>query len=210
MSTEPTNADLLAELAPKGALEQTFATEITGAASRLRRCGRVEEYFTTLAVLDSMIDDKTERQQKSVDRARGQSHLILRRSLAELRTLQTERQIRVQLFPDGVPGEPLGVMNFLKAVQTTTGPAAPMKTEDLKAMAKADAEAMLAKESAPGSFCKTAETPATAGTSFCKPAGCSPAVSTKVPRNVPCPCGSGAKYKKCCGGPNPPDLNIAA
>jgi SEC-C motif-containing protein len=26
-----------------------------------------------------------------------------------------------------------------------------------------------------------------------------PAVSTKVGRNEPCPCGSGRKYKKCCG-----------
>lgn len=26
-----------------------------------------------------------------------------------------------------------------------------------------------------------------------------PAVSTKVGRNEPCPCGSGLKYKKCCG-----------
>ncbi|MFT9447432.1 SEC-C metal-binding domain-containing protein [Gluconobacter japonicus] len=26
-----------------------------------------------------------------------------------------------------------------------------------------------------------------------------PAMSTKVGRNEPCPCGSGKKYKKCCG-----------
>ena len=26
-----------------------------------------------------------------------------------------------------------------------------------------------------------------------------PAVSTKVGRNDPCPCGSGKKHKKCCG-----------
>jgi len=26
-----------------------------------------------------------------------------------------------------------------------------------------------------------------------------PLVSTKVGRNDPCPCGSGKKYKKCCG-----------
>ena len=26
-----------------------------------------------------------------------------------------------------------------------------------------------------------------------------PAVSKKVGRNDPCPCGSGKKYKKCCG-----------
>ncbi|MDQ6843211.1 MAG: SEC-C metal-binding domain-containing protein, partial [Bacteroidota bacterium] len=25
-----------------------------------------------------------------------------------------------------------------------------------------------------------------------------PAVSTKIGRNYPCPCGSGKKYKKCC------------
>ena len=27
-----------------------------------------------------------------------------------------------------------------------------------------------------------------------------PAASPKVGRNDPCPCGSGKKYKKCCGG----------
>ncbi len=26
-----------------------------------------------------------------------------------------------------------------------------------------------------------------------------PAISTKISRNAPCPCGSGLKYKKCCG-----------
>jgi uncharacterized protein YecA (UPF0149 family) len=26
-----------------------------------------------------------------------------------------------------------------------------------------------------------------------------PAKSEKIGRNVPCPCGSGKKYKKCCG-----------
>ncbi|MGA1824895.1 MAG: PBPRA1643 family SWIM/SEC-C metal-binding motif protein [bacterium] len=28
-----------------------------------------------------------------------------------------------------------------------------------------------------------------------------PSVSTKVGRNEPCPCGSGKKFKKCCGAP---------
>lgn len=31
-----------------------------------------------------------------------------------------------------------------------------------------------------------------------------PATSTKVGRNEPCPCGSGRKYKKCCGGASAP------
>ena len=30
--------------------------------------------------------------------------------------------------------------------------------------------------------------------------GSEPAVSEKIGRNEPCPCGSGKKYKKCCGG----------
>lgn len=33
----------------------------------------------------------------------------------------------------------------------------------------------------------------------------SPPVAVKrVGRNEPCPCGSGKKHKKCCGGPTPP------
>ncbi len=31
-------------------------------------------------------------------------------------------------------------------------------------------------------------------------AGREPVESTKIGRNEPCPCGSGKKYKKCCGG----------
>jgi preprotein translocase subunit SecA len=30
-----------------------------------------------------------------------------------------------------------------------------------------------------------------------------PIKSTKVPRNAPCPCGSGKKYKQCCGKSGP-------
>lgn len=32
-----------------------------------------------------------------------------------------------------------------------------------------------------------------------KMVGAKPIVSTKIGRNDPCPCGSGSKYKKCCG-----------
>jgi len=37
-----------------------------------------------------------------------------------------------------------------------------------------------------------------------------PAVSPQVPRNALCPCGSGKKYKRCCGASVPPLLNAAA
>ncbi len=86
---------LMDELTPEGIVEETFATEIMGATWRLRRCRLVEEAFSGIDDLDfdPMMDEGTEKQQKSVDRARAQSHLILRRSLAELRNLQKGRTI---------------------------------------------------------------------------------------------------------------------
>jgi len=36
------------------------------------------------------------------------------------------------------------------------------------------------------------------------------AVSTKVPRNAACPCGSGVKFKRCCGNPAAPAANSSA
>ena len=90
---------LMDELTPENSVEQTFATEIMGATWRLRRCRLVEEAFGLIEDLDvdPMIDERTEKQQKSVDRARAQSHLILRRSLDELRKLQKGRSIQEQL-----------------------------------------------------------------------------------------------------------------
>jgi uncharacterized protein len=34
-----------------------------------------------------------------------------------------------------------------------------------------------------------------------------PVRSTKTGRNEPCPCGSGKKFKRCCGSPNAPAIN---
>ncbi len=36
------------------------------------------------------------------------------------------------------------------------------------------------------------------------------APQTAVPRSAPCPCGSGLKFKRCCGQSAPPHLNFAA
>ena len=172
---------LMDELTPEGNVEQTFATEIMGATWRLRRCRLVEEAFSYIEDLDfdPMTDERTEKQQKSVDRARAQSHLILRRSLDELRKLQSCRQLR-NPTPEGVR----------------------YTREELKAIAKADVDAIMA-EKARSSFCNpTAPAPAAPG-SFCeKP--------KFIPRNAQCPCGSGTKYKRCCGVNAPPVLNRAA
>jgi len=172
---------LMDELTPGNSVEQTFATEIMGATWRLRRCRLVEENFSSIGDLnfDPMIDERTEKQQKSVDRARAQSHLIFRRSLDELRKLQKGRTIQ----------EP-----------APTCDAAPAGMDALMNLS----ESQLAQRFRETGF-----------DSFCKPVGQVPdlpstkpvAAPTQAPvtknilRNAPCPCKSGAKYKKCCGGP---------
>jgi hypothetical protein len=89
--------DLMRELDPQTSLEKLFATEIMSANWRLRRCRVIE---CSLA-LQPEPDEKTQR---SVDRARAQSHVIVRRSLNELRKLQTERAIRAHTKLPGISG----------------------------------------------------------------------------------------------------------
>jgi hypothetical protein len=91
-------AGLRAQLKPEGALEQVFAEAIVGATWRLRRCSRIEARMAETCPLDPMEDDSASRLQISVDRARAQAHNVLRRSMAELRHLQTERSIRFEVF----------------------------------------------------------------------------------------------------------------
>jgi hypothetical protein len=52
--------------------------------------------------------------------------------------------------------------------------------------------------------------PAAPMASNCKPAATVPAKTPNFPRNAPCRCGSGAKYKRCCGKDAAPVLNRAA
>ena len=200
---------LMDELTPDGTLEQTFATEIMGATWRLRRCRLVEEAFSSIEDLDfdPMMDERTEKQQKSVDRARAQSHLILRRSLAELRNLQKGRTIQEQL-QDRKP-----------TPRTTAAPSAGLPNMDaLMALAEHQL-AQRYRESGLNSFgnpvgqvpdLPSTEPAVPPPTSFCNPATTIPAVPRNTPRNAPCPCHSGAKYKKCCGGPAANALNQAA
>jgi hypothetical protein len=89
---------LMGELDPHGMLEQVFVEEIMGAQWRLRRCRLVEATLVTRSLEDENFDDdKLDRKQRSIDRARAAAHSVLRRSMAELRRLQTERRIRLEL-----------------------------------------------------------------------------------------------------------------
>src|SRR5690242_18418755 len=88
---------LHAQLRPDGALELVFVDAIVGATWRLHRCSMIEARMLEAGTLDPMEDESRNRLQLSVDRARNQAHNILRRSMAELRRLQTERAIRFEI-----------------------------------------------------------------------------------------------------------------
>ncbi len=82
---------------------------------RLRRCGILE--YDLARACDPAPDAQTAIQ-KSIDRARAQSHNILRRSLAELRRLQTERHTRILNFPLGEVPTDLGVTDTRQTVKS--------------------------------------------------------------------------------------------
>jgi preprotein translocase subunit SecA len=172
-----TLTSVIADLAPQDIVEETFAAEIVGATWRLRRCRMVEHSLSAGAALDPMVDDLAEKKQISVDRARAQSHNILRRSLAELRKLQTERTLREQ--------------------------AAEQRKQNELDLMEALLEEINEDSIDENSFCKPAPQPVPQAPACEKPA-------EQTPRNAPCPCGSGTKYKRCCGKDAPPVLDLAA
>ena len=174
------------ELSAEGILEQTFATEIMGCIWRLRRCRVAESDLAGLTGKDPMVcpetsDDKSERTQKNIDRARAQSHYLLRRSIAELRILQTERTTRLQLKVQGdLPGvtSTKQLLSTLKmdAAQDTKAPgsvASFCKPEEAESGAGGSARPGRDREaersSAAASFCKPATAPDVTKESMARP-----------------------------------------
>jgi hypothetical protein len=234
--------DLMAELSPKGILEECFATEIMKSTWRLRRCRNIEFDLSESTELDPLIDPQTAIAQKTVDRSRAQSHYLLRRSISELSKLQTARTIRMQLDAGNeIPGlaDLKQVLTTLKKMnigneadekdketpKPTLSPDSdnfPANMDALMALSQSQLAERF-RQTGFDSFCNSeilptppAPTPAPEPGSFCKTAETTPhthnpneAVSTKVPRNAPCPCGSGVKFKRCCGNPATPAANIA-
>jgi len=164
------------DLAPEGAMETTLAAEILHAAWRLRRCSAAE------SVLDPETADLDPRQH-AIDRARGQALRHFQRATAELRRLQTERQVRNETVPDNFGATTLGLASckelgpvFIRDVKRQLLPHKLEQAETLSAVTEPPA----AKQ------------------------------TQSVPRSAPCPCGSGVKYKRCCGTNAPAVLSSAA
>jgi hypothetical protein len=177
------------QLTPEGPLEDLFTTEIIAANWRLHRCRLVEEELSAHYEIDPMQDEAGDKIQRSVDRARAQAQNTIRRALAEIRKLQTERHIRAEL----AAGDAYGAADFVNIIRAVEkygikpDPAAP-----------------------PDSFCndapQTASQPAEED-SFCN---AKPAPGPKGCPTGPCPCGSGLEYEECCEAMDLSDPKIAA
>ena len=220
-------------LAPLGPLECNLFHEIRRAIWRLRRCSQIEEGFSTPETNDGSPDpmqlDATAKLQFSIDRARSLSHRLLHKSTAELRKLQTERFFRNEYLGSGKDISHLGLCD-VRAVRKT------VQQQELRDIDEAfgnpspcpsptpvpsePSRAPAATPSPVGPFCKT-EAPSCQNTESPAPQPASPSngvapfcnsekTPPQTPRNAPCPCNSGMKYKRCCGTGAQPVLNRQA
>jgi hypothetical protein len=202
-------AYLWTSLHPVGAIEELHATEVIRCAWRLRRCSEAESVLPQWNrqvqkrrqpdqpedrnLADPVLYDYTAKVQTSVDRARTQAQACLRRSLADLTALQTERQVRKQLLPASVDHAALGLARVKEVFVASANPAASTRNEAQSRLASITREQQLADADMESRLASLANPP-----------------TKQTPRNAPCPCGSSQKHKRCCGQNAPPVLTMAA
>jgi len=180
-------------------------------------------------IRDAVMTESAAKLQLSVDRARSLSHRLLHKSTAELRKLQTERFFRNEYLGSGKDISHLGLCD-VRAVRKT------VQQQELRDIDEAfgnpspcpsptpvpsePSRAPAATPSPVGPFCKT-EPPSCQNTESPAPQPASPSngvapfcnsekTPPQTPRNAPCPCNSGMKYKRCCGTGAQPVLNRQA
>lgn len=174
---------LRAELRPAGPIEEGLTAEIRSALWRLRRCGEIES--------DAAPDPAA---QQSIDRARAQSNRLLHRSLAELRTLQTQRQLRLEYFGDELPQSAAGLCDWRAVYKGLIDKSNAILRESKVLRHRED-------DLLDRYFDPNTSAPFTKQTQTSAP---------PMPRNAECLCGSGLKFKRCCGRDAPPVLSEAA
>jgi len=176
-------AEAQSQLRPEGFLELHFAAEIFRDTWRLSHLETVDESTFSEEVLDT--------RRKYRDRL----NTAVRRNTMELRRLQTDRYLNNR-WNLGLPA-PASARDVLRFEKTNPKPVEatgirknepiPDTVQTAETRLHSQIEAEERRELAEFSH------------------------RTKViPRNAPCPCKSGAKYKRCCGKDAPPLLNMAA
>jgi hypothetical protein len=173
------------QLAPEGPIEETLAIEVVAAAWRLRRCGIIESNLLEC--------DDVDATQTAIDRARNQAHRLFVKGIAELRRLQTERQLRFELLPKSEDATLISFRDIIRDISTHTNTQlVKRRLEDIDTVEKVIEQTTAPPD--PNWVCSVNPAEAPAAT----------------PRNAACPCKSGEKYKRCCGRNAPPVLSKAA
>ena len=181
-----------ARLVPDGPLEETLVGELVQAAWRLRRCTLLET-----AAQDATQAEDLDRMQASIDRARATAQRALQRNLNELRRIQTDRQMR-DAAPYGHQAHAEYGAASIRDIDNFVHQIVHRYPQDSFRMSPAARRCENSE--------RTQSTPAP------QPdfAERSQSDLPPTPRNAPCRCGSGEKYKRCCGKNAPPVLSHAA
>jgi hypothetical protein len=197
------------DLSPVGTVEEMLAVEIVRAAWRLHRCALAEAQ-----------DGDSAATQAAVDRARASAHASLHRLLNDLRAIQSDRWLRAEVLRVDFDGSQLGIADTDRVIKGLAGnerlkslflmspigidpinrpvpPAEPAHTIRSQSVGQASGPV---KSPTPDS-----RPPAPAARPPI-PSPQRPVPASETPRNAPCPCHSGLKYKRCCGTAAPPVL----
>jgi hypothetical protein len=222
-------AGLLTTLNPVGHLEEMLAADIVRAAWRLRRCtvaeAELEEINRTTqanpathshqvpeANLDPLCHSATAHTQQAIDRARSQAISARRRAWADLEQLQNERFLRVELrkarlLDPTVDISRYGIAKIKKVVsahgmiETSTRKFAEGRATEEFTMSYLRDSAEIRQGLAELNKEFNSDRPVSKKANRTQSA---PPSSKATPRNAPCPCKSGLKYKRCCGENAPP------
>jgi hypothetical protein len=193
------------DLNPVGAVEELLAVEIVRASWRLHRC--------TVAEAEDGANPVT---QASVDRARASAHASLRRLLNDLRQFQSDRWLRAEVLRDGFNEQYYGIADTHRVIKGLADNErlksqflmAPIGIDPINQTIQTQSAHPVGQALSPGNPDQNPNRDRVSalsreGAVASKP----PTPTAPIPRNAPCPCNSGLKYKRCCGVAAPPVLS---
>ena len=199
-------SELRDEIVPAGPLEDFAFQRLVTASWQIEKCRQKEASLRALELTEQN-EANLEKVHRYYQRWEGSYNSALR----QIRMLQTDRGI--QGYVIGKPVEnfsPLADVSKIEQFARRIAQPVTYQSELRKALATQHAIIILEKQiQALGAVPITYEKgqPTQTKSTTCETKS---APQPEVGRNSPCPCGSGQKYKRCCGVNAPPILNKVA
>lgn len=197
-------SDLVEATQPSGILETIAFERLIMAAWNVDRFRRLEAgLFAQSDNQDPYTDLNTMARAQLFTRLSQQFQNSYDRALKELARLQTNRALR---DPDSTDLPPLADRSKLASFRGHD------ETAEIRTLQRGIAEFDLsARQMIMGKYRKVEQNQIPAKQTQSEPApALQPAPAAQIARNAPCPCGSGDKYKRCCGRHAAPVLGNSA